>query len=54
MKVDQNKCVGCGACCGMCSCSAITLVNGKAEIDTTKCCNCHTCMSVCPMQAISE
>ena len=53
MKVDQNKCIGCGACCSMCSCSAITLVNGKAEIDQTKCVNCQTCKMICGVAAIN-
>lgn len=53
MKVDKNLCVGCGACCGVCPVSAITLKDGKSEIDQTKCVNCGTCASICPLQAIS-
>lgn len=54
MKVDQNKCVGCGAC-QMCGCpmDAISMENGKAKIDTSKCLSCMTCASICPMGAIS-
>ena len=54
MQVDKTKCVGCGACCGVCPAMAITLKDGKSEIDTTKCMSCGTCASVCPMGAISH
>lgn len=53
MKVDQEKCVGCGACMAVCPAQAIKYDNGKAKIDMTKCAQCQTCVSVCPMQAIS-
>lgn len=52
MKVDQSKCVGCGACCSVCPMNAISLKDGKAEIDETKCISCQTCAMTCPMQAI--
>jgi len=53
MKVDQEKCIGCGACQGGCPMMAIKLENGKAQIDTSKCVSCMTCASICPMGAIS-
>lgn len=52
MQVDKSKCVGCGACCGICPAGAISLKDGKSEIDQTKCINCGTCASICPMAAI--
>ncbi len=51
--IDQNKCIGCGACLGVCPVKgAIKLENGKASIDQAKCIKCGKCFSVCPQQAI--
>lgn len=53
-KVDQTKCVGCGACMSVCPVNAISINNeGKAQIDQTKCIKCCSCNSVCPMSAIN-
>lgn len=54
MKVDSNKCVGCGCCMGVCPAQAIEIKDGKAVIDPEKCLKCETCAAVCPMQAISK
>ena len=51
--VDKEKCIGCGACTGVCPVGAITIGNdGKAEIDKEKCIRCGSCESICPMSAI--
>lgn len=54
MKVDTNKCVGCGCCMGSCPVGAIELKDGKASINTEKCIKCETCAGLCPMQAITK
>ena len=51
-KVDEAKCVGCGACAGACPAEAIT-VDGVAKIDEAKCVDCGACASQCPAEAIS-
>ena len=52
-KIDQNKCLGCGACVGVCPQGAITTnANGKSVVDTNKCIGCGACAGVCPAQAI--
>jgi len=52
-KIDQNKCIGCHSCMGVCPAMAISeSENGKCMIDKTKCMGCGTCASVCPMSAI--
>ncbi|MBP2665166.1 MAG: Electron transfer flavoprotein alpha/beta-subunit, partial [Firmicutes bacterium] len=49
--VNQNKCVGCGACVPACPFDAIVMQEGKAYI-TEKCTMCGACISVCPVEAI--
>ena len=51
-KVDEAKCVGCGACAGACPAEAIT-VDGTAKIDAAKCVDCGACEGACPAEAIS-
>ena len=54
MKVDKDKCLGCGACASMCPVNAITMKGGKAEINKKKCIKCGTCMQICPVSAITD
>ncbi|MBQ3502330.1 MAG: 4Fe-4S binding protein [Clostridia bacterium] len=54
MKVDKNKCLGCGACASMCPVGAISMKGGKAEIDKKKCIKCGTCKDICPVGAITD
>lgn len=51
--VDQNKCIGCGACEGICPVGAIAVTNGKAQIDSEKCIKCGSCENICPVEAIT-
>ncbi len=65
-KVNQNTCIGCGACVSVCPVSCITLIDveiedkdGKkikktvAHVDQSKCIDCGACESVCPTGAIA-
>ena len=52
VKVDKEKCIGCGACVGSCPVDAIT-VDDKAEIDAEKCIDCGNCVDECPVDALS-
>ena len=54
MKVNKDKCLGCGACITMCPTKAIKFKDGKAEIDTDKCIKCGTCKDICPVNAITD
>ena len=49
--VNQEKCVGCGACVPACPFDAIEMKDGKAEINE-KCTMCGACVAVCPVEAI--
>lgn len=52
--VNQDKCIGCGACESICPVGAIALgSNGKAQIDTNKCIKCGACENLCPVEAIT-
>lgn len=50
--VDQDTCVGCGACESSCPVGAIK-VDGKASVDQGACVECGSCASSCPVSAIS-
>ncbi|WP_319370017.1 4Fe-4S binding protein [uncultured Ilyobacter sp.] len=54
-KINEEVCVGCGACEGVCPVSAILPTDsGKYKIDDNLCINCGACTGVCPVNAISE
>ena len=51
--IDQDKCIGCGACVDICPSETISMENGKAQITGTTSLSCGHCMAICPSQAIS-
>jgi NAD-dependent dihydropyrimidine dehydrogenase PreA subunit len=51
-KIDEAKCVGCGACVGACPTEAIAVAD-KATNDAAKCIDCGACEGVCPAEAIT-
>ena len=52
VKVDNDKCTGCGACVEICPVNAIKIENEKAVIGE-ECIDCGACISQCPVEAIS-
>lgn len=54
IKIDEDKCVGCGLCVNACHEGAIEMVNGKAKLIRDDYCDgLGNCLPVCPTNAIS-
>lgn len=53
-KIDQEKCVGCGACKETCRAGAISEADGKCVIDANTCAGCGNCAGACGVGAITE
>ena len=54
IKINENKCNGCGACAAACHEGAIEMVNGKARLTREDYCDgLGDCLPACPTNAIS-
>ena len=54
IKIDEEKCNGCGACAAACHEGAIGIVNGKAKLLREDYCDgLGDCLPACPVDAIS-
>jgi Fe-S-cluster-containing hydrogenase component 2 len=54
VRIEREKCVGCGGCVDLCPTTAISLVEDLAWIDANICLECTTCVKVCPVRAPQE
>ena len=54
IKIDEEKCNGCGACAAACHEGAIEMINGKARLTREDYCDgLGDCLPACPVNAIS-
>ena len=54
IKIDENKCNGCGACASACHEGAIEMIDGKARLTKESYCDgLGDCLPACPTGAIS-
>lgn len=54
IKIDEEKCNGCGACAAACHEGAIEMINGKAKLTREDYCDgLGDCLPVCPTNAIT-
>lgn len=54
IKIDEEKCNGCGACAAACHEGAIEMINGKAKLTREDYCDgLGDCLPACPTNAIS-
>ncbi len=54
IKIDEDKCIGCGACADACHEGAIEMINGKAKLTREDYCDgLGDCLPACPTDAIS-
>ena len=54
LRVDSERCKGCGVCLDVCPTGAIHLVNRVATIDANLCRECEACVQACPQGAIQR
>jgi len=53
IKVNTDKCTGCGGCVEVCPSRAISLMNGTVTVDGALCTQCEACIDACPTGAIA-
>lgn len=52
LKIDADKCVGCGKCVALCPMKNISIKEGTC-VSESKCTMCYRCVNNCPKQAIT-
>ena len=52
IKVDVDKCTGCGDCVDICPIKALEIKNSKVIV-SDDCIDCGACVGQCPVEALS-
>ena len=54
LKLDGEKCIGCGMCLLVCPHTVLSLTNGKVEVvNRDACMECGACAQNCPVNALN-
>jgi NAD-dependent dihydropyrimidine dehydrogenase PreA subunit len=54
VKVDVEKCVGCGECAGICLVDVYEIIDEKSvPVNAEECLGCESCIEVCEAEAIT-
>ncbi|MBN2212007.1 MAG: 4Fe-4S binding protein [Sedimentisphaerales bacterium] len=53
VKVDLDKCNGCGSCVEACPADALSLDGDKVCINEDNCIDCGVCIDECPVNALN-
>ncbi len=54
LKLEEEKCLGCGMCLSVCPRAVLSPANGKVEIaNRDACMECGACSRNCPVEALS-
>ncbi|MFP4115698.1 MAG: 4Fe-4S binding protein [Candidatus Aenigmatarchaeota archaeon] len=51
-EIDNEKCLRCGGCVGVCPVQALELTENGVKWDEEKCTYCGKCEKICPVGAI--
>ena len=54
IRIDQDKCTGCGGCIDLCPVIAISMIDDSVLIDNDTCTECKICAKACPVNAPEE
>jgi NAD-dependent dihydropyrimidine dehydrogenase PreA subunit len=54
LRVNSERCTGCGACQDVCPTGAIELLDGMANLRAALCQECEACLDACPQGAIES
>ena len=53
VKIDLEKCEGCGECVDICPNEVLELKDEKAIVANDDCAGCESCVETCPEEAIT-